>query len=102
MKRAAKNRGMAPPILPEGFKPQAQGRRLRALIKQMKWKQKELAIRTGISAATISKICNGHKPMDSNHAYLIAMVTGVTTEYLLYGIVRNMPLDIVRSLAADD
>jgi transcriptional regulator with XRE-family HTH domain len=102
MKRAAKNRGMPAPSLPRSFKPEAQGRRLRALLKLMKWKQKELSIRTGISTATISKICNGRKPMDSNHAYLIAMVTGVTTDYLLYGSVRNMPLDILRSLPAED
>jgi transcriptional regulator with XRE-family HTH domain len=100
---AVKTRGeMTPPTLPPSIHPTAQGRRLRALLKKFGWSQRELARRTGLYESDISKYCRGDKSIDSDKAYLIASVTGLTTDYIIWGSVKGMPPEVVRDLPRDD
>jgi len=91
-----------PPIPPPSIKPEAQGRRLRALLAKLKWSQRDLARHTGLSESDISKYCKGHKPIEGVQARKIADKTGLTTDYILWGSIRGLPLDVIRELTAGD
>lgn len=58
-------------------------RKLRNLLKEKGISQRELARRTGITAATICRYCNGSKTPGSKAIIKIAEALDVGTDYLL-------------------
>ena len=79
-----------PPTLEQGTSPAAQGRRLRALLTALKWKQTELVLRTGISPPCINRYYLGRRRINAEDAYLIAKATGLTMGYIYEGDLRGL------------
>jgi len=75
---------------------------LRALLKKLGWRQTELCARTRISAAVINRYYKGERQIHAKHAFLIATATGLTTDYILYGSVRNLTFDEIKRLPERD